>query len=109
MIVVNPYSVEKESHTVRIDADPSGDVPRYAFLPRGDRDPTGQWVDGEWDGSFTAGSGNVLGTIEALTPTLGSSSAQVELTDGQSYSAWVEITVAGQVIVEVFDEVRCQT
>ena len=101
---VNPYSVEKESHSVKIDADPTGDVPRYAFLVSAtDTDPTADWANGEWSGSWSSTTKEVL----ALTPTVGSSAATVELTEGANYDVWIEITVSGQVIVERFDYVEC--
>ena len=103
---VNPYTLEKRPFTIKVDEDPTGTVPAFAVIVTSDGDPTGDWVNGEWNGSWDSTTEKVSG----YTPTLGKAGAGFELAAGSEYNVWIKLSglSGSQEIVEVVEQIRCE-
>lgn len=90
MIERSIESTTVETLGVRLTAeeDPTSDSVEFSLTANSATDP-GTWTAGTWDASEPWDSNS--GKCRAITPTIGSSSAQLEVTEGAYHKLWVRI------------------
>lgn len=87
----------KLRYVISAPQDPTSMVVEFATVitTSGEDDPT-TWVAGSWDSNF-GWTGSVA---KAITPTIGDSSADLPVVEGNKYWLWCRITVGdGEIIV----------
>ncbi len=82
--------------TGRFTSDPTGDTVEFAVtdpsaLGDAATSPGATWTAGAWSGSWNSATQ----LASTTTPTFGSSSADLELTEGTRYELWVRVGGAG--------------
>ncbi len=82
--------------TGRFTTDPTASgieftVTDHSALGAAATSPSTGWTAGSWSGSWVAATQ----LVSATTPTFGSASAEIELTEGTRYELWVRVGGAG--------------
>ncbi len=78
---------------IETSGDPTAGAVEFSFTAKTATDP-GSFTAGSWSGSFDA----TTGMVTALTPTLPTTGADVELAEGR-YKVWARWTVGGETVV----------
>lgn len=95
VVQVESSSVEVIEVEVTTAADPTAGAVTFSFTAHTATDP-GTFSSGSWDGSFDATTGQVT----ALSPTVGSSSATVDLTSASKWKMWIKFIVGSETVVK---------
>jgi hypothetical protein len=92
---IDSTTVERLEVELVSRTDPTGGAVEFSFTTAGASNP-GTWVAGGWTGAWSTANGRV----KAVTPTIGSPAAQVELPEGATYRVWVRWTSGAETPVK---------
>ncbi len=82
---IESASIEPVDVTIKSVADPTGSLPTFSVTATNVTTPPGPWIDGSWDGAWSA----TTKRISAVSPTLGATGAGVVVAEGR-YTLWIK-------------------
>lgn len=86
---------------IEITPDPTGATPQFALSAEGVNTP-GSWSNGTL-GTWSASTKKVTCT----SPTIGGTSATLQLTVGARHHLWIKLVAGGETFVDIVEDIYC--